>query len=153
MATHWSRLSIKAKVNHKVLEPFTVGLSRKFKANVLKLPTSIRTMRKIGKQMNQLFEKYDVIMSPTMAHQTPKIGYFSPELTYEEVSNRAVNFSAFCGVHNITGNPAISLPMGLDSNNMPLGVQFVAPYGLDKRLIELAYELEEAKKWKSIYEM
>jgi len=39
---------------------------------------------------------------------------------------------------------------GLDSNGMPLGVQFAAPYGEDKRLLELAYELEEAKGWPSI---
>ena len=65
-------------------------------------------------------------------------------------AKNAVEFATYTGLYNVTGEPAISLPMGLDSNGMPLGVQFAAPYGEDKRLIELAYELEEAKGWPSI---
>ncbi|MGB0369640.1 MAG: amidase family protein, partial [Flavobacteriales bacterium] len=62
----------------------------------------------------------------------------------------AVEFATYTGLYNVTGEPAISLPMGLDSNGMPLGVQFAAPYGEDKRLLELAYELEQAKGWAKI---
>ena len=149
--SHWGKLTVNAKVDKSQLEPFTVGLSKRFKSNPLKLPVSIRAMRKIGAEAEKLFENYDVVMTPVLAHKTPKIGYFSPELSFEEVSKRAVDFATYCGLYNVTGIPAISLPLGTDSDGMPMGVQFAAPFGNDQRLLELAYELEEAKPWKFIY--
>ncbi len=151
MMSHWPRLILKAKVDRSLLEPFTTGLAERFRSNMLKLPASIRAMRKTGLEAEKLFHKYDVLMSPVLSHKTPKIGYFSPELSYEDVSKRAVDFASYTGLNNVTGAPAISLPLGIDADGMPLGVHFSAPYGLDKRLIELAYELEEVKPWRFIY--
>jgi amidase len=151
MISHHGRLVLGTKVNHEVLEPFTLGLSKKFKDNKLKLPRSIKTLRQVGVDTEKLFDTYDVIMTPVLAHTTPQIGHFSPELSYEEVSKRAVEFATYCGLQNITGAPAISLPMGKTENGMPVAVQLSAPFGLDQRLLELAYELEEAKPWKLLY--
>ncbi len=153
MLSHWGKLVVQAKVDHGQLEPFTLGLSKQFKTHALQTPRSIRMLRKTGRQAEQLFEKYDVIMTPVVSHKTPKIGYFSTELTYEEISRRAVEYASYAGLQNITGAPAISLPLGIADDDMPLGVQFTAPYGLDRRLLELAYELEEAKPWRLIYEL
>ncbi len=110
-------------------------------------------MRKLGAECGKLFRQYDVIMTPVLAHKTPKIGYFSPELSYEDVTKRATDYATYTGLYNVTGEPAISLPLGVDSDDMPLGVQFAAPYGEDKRLLELAYELEEAKPWRTMASM
>ncbi len=66
------------------------------------------------------------------------------------MSRRAVNFALYCGMYNVTGNPAISLPLGTDQNGMPMGVQFAAAFGMDGLLLELAYELEEAKPFRGI---
>lgn len=151
MMSHWSRLTLKTKVDRSLLEPFTTGLAERFRTNMMKLPASIRAMKKTGLESEKLFHKYDVLMSPVLSHKTPKIGYFSPQLSYEEVSKRAVDFASYTGLNNVTGAPAISLPLGLDTDGMPLGVHFSAPYGFDKRLIELAYELEAAKPWRFIY--
>ena len=151
MLSHHGRLVLGAKVNHDVLEPFTLGLSKKFKDNKLKLPRSIKTLRKVGVDTEKLFDSFDIIMTPVLAHTTPEIGHFSPNHSFEVVSKRAVDFATYCGLQNITGSPAISLPMGTTENGMPIAVQFSAPFGLDQRLLELAYELEEAKPWKMIY--
>lgn len=151
MVSHWGELVVNAKVDHGQLEPFTLGLSRKFKTNALKLPRSIRTLRKTGSDTEKLFEQYDVLMTPVVAHTTPRIGYFSTSLSYEEVSKRAVDFAAYCGLQNVTGSPAISLPLGVSENGMPIGVQFSSPYGTEKRLLELSYELEAAKPWRFLY--
>ncbi len=151
MLSHHGRLVLGAKVNHDVLEPFTLGLSKKFKNNKMGLPRSIKMLRKVGADTEKLFESYDIIMTPVLAHTTPEIGHFSPTLSYEEVSKRAVEFATYCGLQNITGSPAISLPMGKTENGMPVAVQFSAPFGLDQRLLELAYEVEEAKPWGMIY--
>lgn len=151
MLSHHGRLVIGAKVNHAVLEPFTLGLSQNFKDNKLKLPRSIKTLRKVGVDTEKLFDQYDIIMTPVLAHTTPPIGHFSPTLSYAEVSKRAVEFAAYCGLQNITGSPAISLPLGKTENGMPIAVQFSAPFGLDQRLLELAYELETARPWGFVY--
>ncbi|MDC0304083.1 amidase [Flavobacteriales bacterium] len=147
MSSHWGKLVLGSKVDKSKLEPFTLGLANRFKENVLKLPNNIRNLRKMGSVCSATFRDYDIVMTPVLAHKTPKIGHFSPELSYEVVCRNAVEFATYTGLYNITGEPAISLPMGLDSNGMPLGVQFAAPFGEDKRLLELAYELEEVKGW------
>ncbi len=151
MISHHGRLVLGTKVNHEVLEPFTLGLSKKFKDNKMGLPRSIKMLRQVGADTEKLFEQYDIIMTPVLAHTTPQIGHFSPDLSYEEVSKRAVEFATYCGLQNITGAPAISLPMGRTENGMPVAVQFSAPFGLDQRLLELAYEVEEARPWRFVY--
>lgn len=150
MSSHFGRLVFQSKVDKSQLEPFTTGLAARFKRNALTLPKSIREMKRIGRDAGKLFETYDVIMTPVLAHKTPKIGYFSPELSYEEVTKRAIDFATYTGLYNVTGEPAISLPLGTDSDGMPLGVQFAAPYGEDRRLLELALELEQAKPWRFV---
>ncbi|MCW5906629.1 MAG: amidase [Chitinophagales bacterium] len=150
MLSHMGTVTINAKVDHGELEPFTMGLSKQFKANALQIPRSIRLLRKTGRDAEALFEKYDVIMTPVVSHNTPPIGHFSTSLTYEEISRRAIEYASYAGLQNITGAPAISLPLGTSENSMPIGVHFTAPYGLDKRLLELAYELEQAKQWRLV---
>lgn len=151
MSSHMGRFVFQSKVDKEQIEPFTMGLSKRFKANALRLPSSIRAMRKMGKECSRQFENYDVIMTPVLSHKTPKIGHFSPQLAYEEIAKRAVDYASYTGLYNVTGEPAISLPLGADSDGMPLGVQFAAPYGEDKRLLELAFELETAKPWRTLY--
>lgn len=152
MSTRFSRFTLKVKVNRNELEPFTAGLGKRFRENAAAFPKTVRDMKKIGREAQSLFDRYDVIMSPVLSHKTPPIGYFSPLLTYEEVTQRAVKYAVYCGLYNVTGNPAISLPLGTDSNGMPMGVQFAAPIGMDKRLLELAYELEQAKPFRMLYD-
>ncbi len=153
MTTRWSRFSLKAKVDLNLLENFSKGLSKQFSDSMLKFPFEMKEMLKLGAQYESVFEKYDVIMTPTMSHKTPKIGYFSSENSFEENMDKAAKFGTYSPVQNVTGSPAISLPFGFDSDKMPIGIQFIAPYGLDERLLKLAYEIEEAQPWKSIYQV
>ena len=57
---------------------------------------------------------------------------------------RQKNLFAFTPIQNATGDPAISLPLGVASNGLPLGVQFSAAEGGEATLLGLAYELEAA---------
>lgn len=152
MMSHQSRLVLGTRVNKEVLEPFTLGLSKKFKDNKLKLPRSISMLRRVGMETEKLFDTYDIIMTPVLAHTTPRIGHFSPQLSYEEVSKRAADFATYCGLQNVTGSPAISLPMGTDAHGLPIAVQFSSRFGTDQVLLELAYELEAAQPWKMIFQ-
>lgn len=153
MSINFGRLTHGAKVDKSVLEPFTLGLAETFAGRKAKLIGSIRTLVRSAKQTEEEIEKkYDLVMTAVTTKRTPEIGYFSPTLDYKEIAWRGADFASFLPLFNISGSPAISLPLGTASNDMPVGVQFVSPYGQDKLLLELALQLEAAKPWKLIYD-
>ena len=63
---------------------------------------------------------------------------------------RILEWIAFTPIQNATGDPAISLPMGSTSTGLPVGVQLAAARGYDRRLVEVAYELEQARPFARI---
>jgi amidase len=54
----------------------------------------------------------------------------------------------FCTAANVTGQPAISLPLGQSRSGLPIGVQFIAKFGEEATLIRLASYLEQAMPWR-----
>ncbi|RMD81020.1 MAG: amidase, partial [Candidatus Dadabacteria bacterium] len=63
-------------------------------------------------------------------------------------TNKVVSLIAFTPPFNVTGQPAISLPLYWNDAGLPIGVQFVAAYGREDVLIGLAGQLEQAMPWK-----
>ena len=129
------------------LEIWTLGLSRFFSKKFLKAPFAIRRLKKFSNRYEKIFEDYDILLSPTLAHAPPKIGYMGPEVSFETHFERIRQYVAFTPLQNITGAPAISLPMGFSKKGLPIGCQFAAAFGQEKRLLELAFEMEEARPW------
>ena len=64
--------------------------------------------------------------------------------------DRLIDWVAFTPLQNVTGEPAISLPLAESSNGLPVGMMLSAGIGQEARLLELAYELEEARPWARI---
>jgi amidase len=60
---------------------------------------------------------------------------------------RLLRFASFTAWQNVTGSPAISLPLARTADGLPIGVQIGAPLGEERRLLSLAYELEAAMPW------
>lgn len=151
MTNRFGKFTVGGKVDQSLIEPFTRGLMQTFAQNKGKLPGSIRALKKAAQESEEELQKdYDVVMTCVTTRTTPPIGYFAPTLSYEEIAKRAAYFATYLPLFNISGSPGISLPMGTASNGMPVGVQFATPYGQDKLLLELAYELEIAKPWKLV---
>jgi amidase len=73
-----------------------------------------------------------------------------PEVPFDEAFERIRNYVTFTPLQNVSGAPAISLPLGFSSNGLPLGVQFGAAFGHERDLLELAFELEKARPWPMI---
>ena len=78
------------------------------------------------------------------------MGHLDPTQDYEEIMERLLDWVAFTPLQNATGDPAISLPLAATASGMPLGMQFAAGAGHEATLIELAYELEEARAFARI---
>ena len=144
---HFGKKLFETEFDKKKLEPWTLELSRFYRKNILKSPFTIRRLKKFSNQYNNIFLNYDILLSPTMPHPPPEIGYIGPDVNFETHFKRLRQYVSFTPLQNIAGAPAISLPMGFSRDRLPIGIQFAAAYGQEKHLLELAFELEEAQPW------
>jgi len=80
-----------------------------------------------------------LLLTPTMAILPGRVGEVGPEL--------GVRHSVFTRPFNITGQPAISLPLAQSADGLPIGVQLIAAYGREDLLLRVAAQLEEAAPW------
>ena len=78
----------------------------------------------------------------TLALTPLRIGELDPDLGYEQVLARLLEWVGFRPWHNATGDPAISLPTATSAAGLPIGVMAAAPQGGEATLLELAYEIE-----------
>lgn len=128
-------------------EKLTRGLAKLFTTEVERLPTSLRRLRKLARDGSFGGSNLDVMVSPVLGHEPPRLGYLGPDVDFELHLRRLLPYTAFTPVQNVSGEPAISLPLGRSSSGLPIGVQFAAPVGHERRLLALAYELEAAAPW------
>jgi amidase len=90
----------------------------------------------------------DLLLTPTITEPPPELGQFST--TPENPLNgllRASPIVQFTVPFNVSGQPAISLPLFWNGDGLPIGVQLVAAYGREDLLIEVAAQLEAAQPW------
>ncbi len=92
---------------------------------------------------------FDILVTSTLATPAPPIGVFKLEPNEHpvEIGRRQANISPFTIPWNVAGNPAISLPLHMTKDGMPVGVQFVAAYGREDLLLRLAAQIEAAAPW------
>lgn len=91
---------------------------------------------------------FDLLLTPTIAEPPPRLGEF--DSTSDNPLHglfRAASLVPFTPPFNVTGQPAISLPLHWNEEGLPIGVQLVAPYGREDVLLRLASQLEEAAPW------
>lgn len=100
-----------------------------------------------GRILDEVFSRYDLILSPTTAALPPKLGELSLDQPFDDFARRAVLASAFTSMFNISGHPAMSVPLHWSAEGLPVGAQFAAPFGGEARLIALAAQLEQAAPW------
>lgn len=129
------------------IEPFTRLLYDTYSAlTAADVSRALRRAQEIGWEVGGGFDRFDVLLSPTLARPTPLLGTLDTTLP-ESVYRHASAYSAFTSVYNVTGMPAMSVPFGLDGEGLPLGVQFAAPLGGEGTLLALAAQLEREAPW------
>jgi amidase len=109
-------------------------------------------LQAISRSIAGFFRKHDVLITPTLAEPPVPLGTFDPpsgDLAHasEQVTQRALQFTPFTFVCNITGQPAMSVPLYWNSGGLPIGVHFVAGFGDEATLFRLASQLEKARPW------
>ena len=92
---------------------------------------------------------FDVLVTPTLAQPPPPLGTLGPDAGEPaRVMARWGEFGPYTVPFNVSGQPAISLPLHWNEDGLPIGVQLVAAYGREDVLIRLAAQLEAARPWK-----
>ncbi|CQD10737.1 amidase [Mycobacterium lentiflavum] len=131
------------------LDALTLGLERHTGRNLHRLPAVIMRLRRMRRRSAEFYQTYDALLTPTLADLTPRVGHLAPT-EYQQVMDRLIDWVAFTPLQNVTGDPAISLPLAQSADGMPVGMMFAADLGQDALLLELAYELEQARPWARI---
>lgn len=132
------------------LDNLTLGLERHAAGNLHRLPLAIARLSRVRRITSRLTNTYDVVLTPTLADVTPRVGHFDPTADYQQIIDRLVEWVAYTPLQNATGEPAISLPLAESASGLPVGMMFAAPLGHEARLLQLAYELEEARPFARI---
>ena len=102
-------------------------------------------MRSIGR----FFEDYDVWLTPTMATPPLPLGSFrwTPERRVEVQANVTASIE-FTYIGNVTGGPAMSMPLRWNSEGLPIGTHFQGRFGDEATLYRLAGQIERARPWR-----
>ena len=132
------------------LDNLTLGLDRLARRSMHRLPLALMRLRGAPRHTARFARTYDAVLTPTLAAETPPIGHLDPTADYHQIIDRLHDWVAFTPLQNVTGEPSISLPLAKSANGLPVGMMFSAAMGAEVRLLELAYELEEARPWARI---
>ena len=111
---------------------------------------ALQTIQKLSRDVGRFFEDHDVLLTPTLAEPPLPLGAFdSPADNPLKGFQRTKEFIPFTPVCNITGQPAMSVPLYWNSENIPVGTHFIGRFGDEATLFRLAAQLEEARPWAS----
>ncbi|GAA3510609.1 amidase [Aeromicrobium panaciterrae] len=147
---HFGRRVMSPDFDKTLTDPFTRGLAKTFKRNAWRTPAAIRGLKRSEQIYHQAFADVDVILSPTLGYVTPELGHLSPAVDFPVVFERLIQYAAFTPLNNASGGPAVSLPLGRSSADMPIGIHISADHGDEQTLLEIAYELEAAQPFARI---
>jgi amidase len=109
---------------------------------------ALQTIQTLSRDVARFFEDYDVLLTPTLAEPPLPLGAFdSPADNPLKGFQRAAEFIPFTPICNITGQPAMSVPLLWNSENLPVGAHFIGRFGDEATLFRLAAQLEKARPW------
>ncbi len=150
LATATGKLIHDRSFDARRTDDLTKGLRRHHRRHLARTPAALHRLRRIPHAYAQMFTRHELVLSPVLAQMTPKLGYLSPTVPFDDLIERLMNYVAFTPLHNIAGGPAISLPAGLSTQGLPVAVQLSAARGDERTLLEVAYALEAAQPFPKI---
>jgi len=131
-----------------LLEPLTLQLAALWTSQPAgTMERIIGVLRAAGQTYRHAFAAKQVIITPVLASPPVRIGDIAPTLPFDVGFARVQSYATYTPLQNAAGTPAISLPLGMSPDGLPIGVQFAADFGQERTLLELAYELEVARPW------
>jgi amidase len=133
------------------------------------LGLALERLRATGRRIAPLFERYDVLVTPTLALPPVRHGSLDPQgaqafaqrilvggglsglLRFpgliDQLAKRVYAFTPFTMVWNVTGQPSMSVPLHWNRAGLPIGTMFTTRFGDEATLFALAASLERARPW------
>jgi amidase len=104
-------------------------------------------LRDVSRRIVAFFDDYDLLLTPTLAQPPVPIGALEDDDPWAQFAN-AGRFTPFTQVANITGLPAVSVPLSWSDEVLPIGVQLVGRPADEAMLIRVSAQLEQARPWR-----
>ena len=137
------------------------------------LTTQLLKWNEFARGLARFLNRYDMLLTPTLAHPPIRHGAGDPSAaeqavlnlldragvlgllaraglldgTIDKIARDSLQYVPFTQLANLTGTPAMSVPLRWTSDGLPLGVQFIGRFGDEGRLLQLARQLEQARPW------
>ncbi len=129
---------------------------------------AVKTLQQASRRMAPWFEQFDLLLMPTLGQPPVKIGALAPrpaevaalgvlrrapvgvalrKILAKMAEELAFEFAAFTQLANVTGQPAMSVPLFWNRDGLPIGAHFTARFGDEATLFRLAAQLEAARPW------
>ena len=111
---------------------------------------AIAAVDQFARTLGNFFEQYDLLLTPTLAKETPATGLYGLDRDGSDFPGwlaEAIAVIPWTPMANLCGTPAISLPLAMSQDGLPLGMHFMAGMGDEATLLGLAGALEEADPW------
>ncbi|MEE9278018.1 MAG: amidase family protein, partial [Dehalococcoidia bacterium] len=109
---------------------------------------AVQDMQQVSRDVAHFFNAVDVWLTPTLG--TPPLPFQSFERSHDnrrELAESTLRSIEFTRIANVTGQPAMSVPLYWNVQGLPIGVHFSARFGDEATLFRLAAQLEEARPW------
>ncbi len=109
---------------------------------------AVQTIHFHTRKIATWFESFDVLLTPTTAKTARPLGELaSHSQDFNLFNAKQLAFGPYTSVANITGQPAMSVPLFWTENNIPIGSHFLGKFGDEVTLLQLAKQLEQAQPW------
>ena len=147
-AKHWERRTGNTITPDQV-EPMTWALVEKGRqVDAATYLLALEDLQRLARDVARLFTRWDVWLTPTLAEPPVALGTFDPKPDDPLYGFfRSGKFMPFTSICNATGQPAMSVPLFWNDDNLPIGTHFIGRFGDEATLFRLAAQLEAARPW------
>ena len=133
--------------DESLLDPFNaLAFALAQQVSAIDYVRAVDAIRMHSRQVVSFWDTCDVLVTPTLPQTAPRLNTLGADLATAGVDY--IDFCSFTFPYNCTGQPAISLPLGVDAAGLPIGVQLVGPPRGESVILGLAAQLEQARPWK-----
>lgn len=109
---------------------------------------AVHDMQRFAREIAPFFSTYEVWLTPTVPEPPVPLGYFDFERKApHQATERMQRFPRFTAIANVTGQPAMSLPLCWNAAGLPIGIQIMGRYADEATLFRLGAQLEAARPW------
>ena len=109
---------------------------------------AVQDLQRLARDVAHFFEDYDIWLTPTLGEPPFPLGAMAYSMDDPlKLRRRSAGFSPFAYISNVTGQPAMSVPMHWNADGLPLGIHFAGRFGDEATLFRLASQIETARPW------